>query len=134
MQVRPELRPRLVARHLHRGTAGKLPGRVSDSAQIGCGTWADDATCAVSATGQGEYFIRAAFARAVDGWVRHGGVSLDEACTRALAEVAALGGHGGCIAVGRDGAIAMPFDTPSMARGWAREGDEPRIALGRDDA
>jgi isoaspartyl peptidase/L-asparaginase-like protein (Ntn-hydrolase superfamily) len=110
------------------GLAGKLPGRVSDSALIGCGTWADDATCAVSTTGQGEYFIRTAFARAVDGWIRHGGVSLDEACTRALAEVTALGGHGGCIAVGRDGQVAMPFSTASMARGLMRDDlASPRI-------
>jgi beta-aspartyl-peptidase (threonine type) len=112
------------------GLSGKLPGRISDSALIGCGTWADDATCAVSATGQGEYFIRAAFARSVDARLRHAGASLEQACADALAEVAALGGHGGCIAVGRDGEIRMAFDTPAMARGALHEGEAPRIGLG----
>ena len=112
------------------GLSGKLPGRISDSALIGCGTWADDATCAVSATGQGEFFIRAAFARSVDARIRHAGATLEQACADALAEVAALGGHGGCIAVGRVGEISMVFDTPAMARGSLREGEAPRIGLG----
>jgi beta-aspartyl-peptidase (threonine type) len=111
------------------GLTGKLPGRISDSAQIGCGTWADDATCAVSATGQGEFFIRTAFTRSVDGWVRHEGVPLEEACLHALRDVAALGGHGGCIAIDREGHIAMPFDTPAMARGCVREGEAPQVLL-----
>ena len=114
------------------GLSGKLPGRISDSALIGCGTWADDATCAVSATGQGEYFIRAAFARSVDARLRHAGASLEQACADALAEVAALGGHGGCIAVGSDGEIRMAFDTQAMARGALHEGEEARVALGRE--
>ena len=112
------------------GLSGKLPGRISDSAQIGCGTWADDATCAVSATGQGEYFIRTAFARGVDARVRHAGASLGQACADALAEVAALGGHGGCIAVDRAGELRMAFDTPAMARGALHEGEPARIGLG----
>jgi isoaspartyl peptidase/L-asparaginase-like protein (Ntn-hydrolase superfamily) len=111
------------------GLVGKLPGRISDSALIGCGTWADDATCAVSATGHGESFIRCAFAREVDALLRHARVSLDEACRRALAEVAAAGGHGGCIALDREGNLAMPFDTAAMPRGVVREGEAPRIAL-----
>jgi isoaspartyl peptidase/L-asparaginase-like protein (Ntn-hydrolase superfamily) len=111
------------------GLTGKLPGRISDSAQIGCGTWADDATCAVSATGQGELFIRSAFAHAVDAWVRHAGVSLETACWRALADVAALGGHGGCIAIDAAGRIALPFDTPAMPRGVVRAGESARVAL-----
>jgi beta-aspartyl-peptidase (threonine type) len=115
------------------GVAGKLPGRISDSAQIGCGTWADDATCAVSATGQGELFIRTAFARSVDAWLRHAGVSLEEACGQALADVAGLGGHGGCIAVDREGHLAMPFDTPAMPRGVVREGEPARVALGPEE-
>jgi isoaspartyl peptidase/L-asparaginase-like protein (Ntn-hydrolase superfamily) len=121
---------RLAAATSTGGLVGKLPGRISDSAQIGCGTWADDATCAVSATGHGEHFIRAAFARGVDGWIRHAGVSLEEACRRVLAEVAAQGGHGGCIAIDRAGALAMAFDTPAMARGSVRAGEPARVAIG----
>jgi isoaspartyl peptidase/L-asparaginase-like protein (Ntn-hydrolase superfamily) len=123
---------RLAAATSTGGLVGKLPGRISDSAQIGCGTWADDATCAVSATGHGEFFIRTVFAREVDALLRHAHAGLDEACRRALAEVAALGGHGGCIAIDRDGNVAMPFDTPAMPRGIVRDGEDPRIALGTE--
>lgn len=112
------------------GILAKRPGRISDSALIGCGTWADDATCAISATGDGELFIRSAFAKSVDAWLRHGGLPLEEACARALADVASLGGSGGCIAVDRRGRIATPFDTPGMARGSWRAGFEPVLALG----
>ncbi|HEX5066153.1 MAG TPA: isoaspartyl peptidase/L-asparaginase [Myxococcota bacterium] len=114
------------------GLAGKLPGRISDSAQIGCGTWADDRTCAVSATGHGEFFIRTAFAREVDALLRHAKLELEPACRRALAEVAALGGHGGCIAIDREGNVALPFDTPAMPRGVVREGEAPWVALGTE--
>jgi isoaspartyl peptidase/L-asparaginase-like protein (Ntn-hydrolase superfamily) len=109
------------------GVSGKLAGRVSDSAQIGAGTWADDATCAVSATGDGDVFIRAAFASRVDAHLRFTGASLADACARALAEVAALGGSGGCIAIARTGAAAMPFLTESMPRGTLVEGREMEV-------
>jgi isoaspartyl peptidase/L-asparaginase-like protein (Ntn-hydrolase superfamily) len=114
------------------GLVGKRPGRVSDSALIGCGTWADDASCAVSATGQGEIFIRTVFAHAVDVAVR-AGVPLPEACAGALAEVEGLGGSGGCIALDARGAIAMPFDMPAMARGVVREGSPGWVALAPED-
>lgn len=110
------------------GLVGKRPGRVSDSALIGCGTWADDRSCAISATGEGEYFIRTVFAHAVDTRLRHG-EALDGACRGALAEVARLGGSGGCIAISADGALALPFDTPAMPRGVVRAGAPARIAL-----
>jgi isoaspartyl peptidase/L-asparaginase-like protein (Ntn-hydrolase superfamily) len=113
------------------GLSGKLPGRVSDSAIIGAGTWADDATCAVSATGRGEIFIRAAFAHEVDALVRLAGRSLEEACDAALARVAALGGAGGCVAVDRAGHVAMPFNTPGMLCGTLRAGAEPYVELRR---
>jgi isoaspartyl peptidase/L-asparaginase-like protein (Ntn-hydrolase superfamily) len=113
------------------GLAGKLPGRVSDSALIGAGTWADDATCAVSATGRGELFIRSAFAHEVDALLRLAGRSLGEACREALARVTALGGAGGCVAVDRGGALATPFTTPGMLCGSLRCGGEPYVALRR---
>jgi isoaspartyl peptidase/L-asparaginase-like protein (Ntn-hydrolase superfamily) len=115
------------------GLSGKLAGRISDSAQIGCGTWADDATCAVSATGNGELFIRTAFARHLDALLRYARLPLEDACRRALDEVAALGGHGGCIAIDREGRIAMPFDTPAMPRGFVREDESPHVALTADE-
>jgi isoaspartyl peptidase/L-asparaginase-like protein (Ntn-hydrolase superfamily) len=99
------------------GLVGKLPGRVSDSALIGAGTFADDATCAVSATGTGDLFIRAGFAHQVDALMRHAGLDVAAACDRALAFVRVLGGNGGCIAIDSAGRIAMPFDTAMMSRG-----------------
>jgi beta-aspartyl-peptidase (threonine type) len=114
------------------GLVAKRPGRVSDSALIGCGTWADDATCAVSATGEGEYFIRSVFAHAVAARMRHG-AGLDAACHEMLVQVASLGGSGGCIAVSAAGDVALPFDTPAMSRGLVRRGGPALVALGPGD-
>jgi isoaspartyl peptidase/L-asparaginase-like protein (Ntn-hydrolase superfamily) len=116
------------------GLTGKLPGRVSDSALIGAGTFADDATCALSATGSGDAFIRAGFAHAVDALLRHAGLDLEEACQRALSGVRALGGSGGCIALGAAGDAALPFDTAWMARGRVGPDGRPRVALARGEA
>jgi len=98
------------------GVAQKLAGRVGDSPIIGAGTWADGEV-AVSCTGHGEYFIRAAAAAQIGFRVRFAGQALGDAAAAALAEVAALGGDGGLIAVDRSGAIALPFNTEAMARG-----------------
>jgi beta-aspartyl-peptidase (threonine type) len=116
------------------GLMGRLSGRISDSGLPGSGTWADDATCAVSATGYGDYFIRAGFARDVDARMRYVGRDLDTACAEALAVIAALGGSGGCIAIDALGRTALRFDTADMPRGVRVGGETPRIALyGRDD-
>ena len=104
------------------GRTGQLPGRVGDSPVPGAGTWADDASCAVSATGIGEAFLRAAFAHEVDARLRLEGVDLDTACQEALAAVTAAGGNGGCIAVTGDGPPVLPFTTALMHRGWAEVG------------
>ncbi len=98
------------------GTAGKLPGRLGDSPVIGAGTYADR-RCAVSATGTGEFFIRSVFAFRVAALIEQGR-SVDEAAAAALADVGALGGRGGCIALDVDGALALPFSSPGMFRGF----------------
>src|SRR5262245_47448664 len=116
------------------GLAGRLPGRVADSALPGSGTWADASTCAVSATGHGDFFIRAGFARDVDARVRYAGRDLATACAEALAAVQALGGDGGCIALGPQGDAVLHFDTPDMPRGVWMPGAAPCIAVrGRND-
>jgi isoaspartyl peptidase/L-asparaginase-like protein (Ntn-hydrolase superfamily) len=112
------------------GVSGQLPGRVGDSPLIGAGTWADDASCAVSATGAGEAFVRAAFAHEVDAQMRLLGASLEDACRAALARVGALGAQGGCVAVDRAGRLALPFTSASMARGSVGPDGEPRVAVG----
>jgi beta-aspartyl-peptidase (threonine type) len=99
------------------GTTNKLPGRVGDSPIIGAGTYANDATCAVSATGDGEYFIRATVAHEVSALIENKGMSVRAAADAALAKVAQLGGTGGMIAMDRKGNVAMPFNTSGMYRG-----------------
>jgi beta-aspartyl-peptidase (threonine type) len=100
------------------GTTGKRPGRVGDSPLIGSGTYAANAGCAASATGQGEYLIRATVAREVCARME----LLREDVGRAARSVihdrlARLGGRGGVIAIDRSGAIAIEFNTERMFRG-----------------
>jgi isoaspartyl peptidase/L-asparaginase-like protein (Ntn-hydrolase superfamily) len=97
------------------GVFGKLPGRVGDSPIIGAGAWADG-HAAVSCTGQGEYFIRTAVAAQIAHRVRFGGESLEAAAQAAIQGVADLGGHGGLVAVDRDGNVAMPFASSGLKR------------------
>jgi L-asparaginase/beta-aspartyl-peptidase (threonine type) len=97
------------------GVFGKMLGRVGDSPIIGAGCWADERV-AVSCTGVGEYFIRAAAAAQVSFRMRLAGEDLANAAAASIADVAALGGGGGLIALGADGAIAMPYNTAGMKR------------------
>ena len=113
------------------GRVGKLPGRVGDSPVVGAGTWADDSTCAVSATGHGEAFLLGAFAHEVDALVRLSGLGIEDACHRALDVVSRHGGRGGCIAVDPAGAVTMTFNTAGMARGWTDASGDLRIGIGR---
>ena len=98
------------------GYTGKLPGRVGDSPIIGAGNYADNRACAVSGTGLGEAFIRAAVAYDVCARMRYAGASLAAASAAALRSVAAVGGDGGLIAVDRRGNVAMPFNSQGMFR------------------
>jgi beta-aspartyl-peptidase (threonine type) len=101
------------------GLTAKRWGRVGDSPLIGAGTYADDRSAAVSATGSGEYFIRAVAAHQLAERVRLGGQSLQEALDAVLSDIASLGGKGGLIAVAPDGEAAWGFTTPAMYRGMA---------------
>jgi len=103
------------------GINNKLPGRVGDSPVIGAGTYADNATCAVSCTGDGEFFIRAAVAHQLSALIELRGMSLSEAAERALAHAEKLGGTGGLIAVDKNGNMALPFNTSGMYRGHVGE-------------
>jgi beta-aspartyl-peptidase (threonine type) len=100
------------------GTTNKLPGRIGDTPVIGAGTYANNHTCAVSCTGDGEYFIRAAAAHEVSALMLHRGMKLQEAAQTALDAVKELGGTGGLIAIDRAGEVAMPFNTNGMYRGY----------------
>jgi len=112
------------------GLVGKLPGRVGDTPLIGAGTWADDATCAVSATGQGEFFIRAAVAHDIASLMAYRRLPLEKAARLVVKQkLVALGGEGGVIAVDRQGHIAMPYNTAEMNRAFVREGETPCLAI-----
>jgi beta-aspartyl-peptidase (threonine type) len=103
------------------GMTGKLPGRVGDSPVIGAGTFADNATCAVSATGHGEFFIRYAVAHEIAARIAHAGQPLAGAAEMVVAELGRAGGSGGVVAVGRDGALALPFNCAGMYRGYVAD-------------
>lgn len=100
------------------GMTGKRWGRVGDSPIIGAGTYAANDCCAVSATGHGEYFIRAAVAHEIASLMRYRGMSVRQAADEVvMRQLTKLGGAGGVIAIGRDGEIAMPFNSEGMLRG-----------------
>jgi beta-aspartyl-peptidase (threonine type) len=117
---------RLAAATSTGGTAGQRVGRVGDSPLVGAGTWADDATVAVSCTGHGESIIRAALAHEVDALLRHRGLGLEEACEVAVSALERFGGDGGLIAVSARGEVAATFSSAAMTRGW-RVGDGPIV-------
>lgn len=115
------------------GLTNKHPGRVGDTPLIGAGTFADDASAAVSATGTGESFMRAVFGYHVHARMRFSAWDLARACDEGLAEVKRLGGRGGCIAIDRDGHIALPFNSHAMYRAWLGADGNLRVAVGPDD-
>ena len=103
------------------GITAKRWGRVGDSPLIGAGTYADNRAAAISATGSGEYFIRAVAAHEVAARIRLGGETLQQAIDGVLADIGSLGGKGGLIAVAPGGEAAWGFTTPAMYRGMADE-------------
>ena len=99
------------------GMTNKRWGRVGDSPIIGAGTYADNRSCAVSATGHGEYFIRATVARDICARVEYQGVSVRRAAEAVVLEkLVEMGGEGGVIVLDRKGNIALVFNTPGMYR------------------
>jgi len=111
------------------GYTGKLPGRIGDSPIIGAGTYADNASCAVSGTGHGEAFIRAAVAYDVAARMLYLRQSLPRASACALERIARLGADGGLIAVDRRGDVAMPFNSEGMYRACIDRRGKRRVAI-----
>ena len=100
------------------GMTNKRYGRVGDSPIIGAGTYADNKTCAVSATGHGEYFIRLAVAKEISAQMEHAGKSLTAAAEHVIhTKLTEIGGSGGVICLDAQGNVAMPFNTLGMFRG-----------------
>jgi L-asparaginase / beta-aspartyl-peptidase len=113
------------------GRPGKLVGRIGDSPIIGVGTYAENGMCAVSATGDGEYFIRSSAARRVCENIGSG-KSLQQAADAALADVRELGGTGGLIVLGPRGERVASFTTTGMFRAWIGEDGRAHCAFGKD--
>jgi beta-aspartyl-peptidase (threonine type) len=98
------------------GKTNKAVGRVGDSPIIGAGTYANNLTCAVSGTGDGEYFMRALAAYDISAMMEYQGKSLKESAQTVIEKIGKLGGSGGLIAIDRQGNITMPFNSEGMYR------------------
>lgn len=113
------------------GMTNKKAGRIGDSPVIGAGTYANNATCAVSATGDGEYFIRSVVAHDISALVEYRAIPLAQAAQTVLDKVQKLGGTGGLIAIDGKGNITQPFNTSGMYRGSIDEAGKTEIAIYR---
>ncbi len=112
------------------GMTYKMKGRVGDSPIIGAGTYADNNSCAVSATGHGEYFIRNVVAFQVGSLMKYKNLTLDQAAHFVVDEILQPGaGDGGIIAIDTLGNISMPFNTAGMYRGSVTSAQEPQVAI-----
>jgi L-asparaginase / beta-aspartyl-peptidase len=111
------------------GHTGKMPGRVGDSPIVGAGTYADNRACAVSGSGWGEAFIRAAVAHDLCARMRYLELSVGAAARAVLDNVARLGGDGGLIALDRRGNVVMPFNSAGMYRGCIDRHGRRSIAI-----
>jgi beta-aspartyl-peptidase (threonine type) len=116
------------------GMTGKRWGRVGDSPIIGAGTYADNRSCAVSATGHGEFFIRHTVSRDICARMQFAGASLHDATAQVvLKELVAAGGEGGVAAVDRAGNVALTFNTPGMYRASINATGEKTVGIFGDD-
>lgn len=116
------------------GTTAKRFGRVGDAPLIGAGTYASNASCAVSGTGTGEYFIRLTAAREICALVQYRGMPLQQAADEVIQKrLTVLGGDGGAIAATPDGQLAWSFNTPGMYRARLTAGGRPEVAIYKDE-
>ena len=114
------------------GMTNKRWGRVGDSPIIGAGTYAN-AHCAVSATGWGEYYIRATAAHDICARVEYAKAKVADAANTVVMDIVPkLGGDGGVIALDADGNFAMPFNTDGMYRGWVDRDGKAHVAILKD--
>ena len=116
------------------GMTNKRWGRVGDTPIIGAGTYSSNATCAVSSTGHGEYFLRAAVAYQVSARMEFGGQGLQEAADAVVhGQLRAMGGGGGLIGIDRHGNTSMTYNTAGMYRGRMVDGGKPETAIWEAD-
>jgi len=115
------------------GKSNKRVGRVGDSPIIGAGNYANNRTCAVSGTGDGEYFMRLLVAYDVSALMEYKGMSVEDAArTVVMEKLKSLGGGGGLIAIDRQGRITMPFNTPGMYRAYVAADGTPVVKIYQD--
>ena len=100
------------------GMTNKAPGRVGDSPIIGAGTWVENNSCGVSATGHGEYFIRFSVAKEICVKARYQNKSIQQASTEVMNQLKEIGADGGVIVMDNKGNYAFAFNTPAMARAY----------------
>lgn len=116
------------------GTTNKQFGRVGDAPIVGAGTYASNKSCAVSATGQGEFFIRYTVARDIAARMEFGGATVVEAADQMVMKtLVRAGGTGGVIALDRTGRVAMPFNTSGMYRGVIGADGIPHVKIYADE-
>lgn len=112
------------------GMTNKRYGRVGDVPIIGAGTYANNKTCAVSATGHGEFFIRYTVAHDISALMEYKGLRLDEASDEVIKKkLVDVGGEGGIIAVDKWGNVHLTFNTSGMYRGYATEKGEIKVEI-----
>ncbi|MFQ6612255.1 MAG: isoaspartyl peptidase/L-asparaginase family protein [Fidelibacterota bacterium] len=111
------------------GLTNKRWGRIGDSPIIGAGTYANNQTCAVSGTGQGEYFIRGNVAYDISALMEYKELSVQDAAWEVIRKLTARGGSGGVIALDQNGRFTMPFNTEGMYRGYIRPDGKPVIFI-----
>lgn len=112
------------------GRSFKKWSRVGDSPIIGAGTYADNETCAVSATGTGEFFIRGVLSFRISALMRYAGLTIQEAASSVIhGTLTTMGGDGGVIGLDRDGNVAMTFNTSGMFRGYVDEDGTTSVAM-----
>ena len=117
------------------GMTNKRFGRIGDTPMIGAGTYADNATCAVSATGVGEFIMRGVSSYDIAALMHYKQLSLIDAADEVImCKLAELGGDGGVVAIDRAGTIAMPFNSKGMYRGYCYPGEEAVVSIWREDA
>ena len=116
------------------GTKPKLPGRVGDVPLVGSGGYADNLTAAASATGHGEYFIRATVARDIYARVQYTGMNLQDAANAVIHDqLTQMGGNGGIIAVDPKGEVSLTFNTAGMYRASINRQGEVYVAIYKDE-
>lgn len=115
------------------GMTNKKYGRIGDSPIIGAGTYANNKTCAISATGHGEYFIRGVVAHDISAMMEYQGISLEQAAKRVIQKkLTDLGGTGGIVGIDSKGKVVMEFNTPGMFRASKNMKGETEIKMYKD--